>query len=372
MTRIDPRKQVDIPLDKNEKKVLRHRWHHLLLVLSTITTALVFLLVLLVADLRLEGLDFSKYVDAQTVAKIDEFILLGFFAPIGLMVLRSIQAAQLSATGATASEHQFEQVFLITEHYAKLANLKRTPKVAIVNGGDFTSKSVANFGRSKILINSDLIDAPRPDSNDWGALRFAIAREIGHIAAGHRTMWYDLRTFVTQGIPYVSSPLHRAEEFTADRYGAILAPDAASDYFAVHAVSKDLWQDMSMWAATSAAGTLKAGQAIAGAIGNAPPTVWRVQALARLGVFQCTSIPNDTTTFAEFGEYLTRLPVMPLSVELLKNTHASFVLAPPVLPTDEVDQLVPRGTVVERLTSDFAAYRSGDTARATNSTTIQN
>ena len=93
--------------------------------------------------------------------------------------------------------------------------------------------------RRFVFINSDLLEvggaASEPD-----ALRFVIAHEVGHIAAGHVSYWRILGTFASQWIPLVGSTLSRAQEYTADNYGHALAPQGARSAMATLAGGKYL------------------------------------------------------------------------------------------------------------------------------------
>ncbi len=206
--------------------------------------------------------------------------------------------------------------------------------------------------------HSGLLDAPRPDSEDRGLLRFTIAREIGHIPGGHRSFIYEFMTTATQAVPCLANPLLRADACTADRYAVVLAPDAAYDYFAVDAVSKDCWQDMSIRAAVARAGKVRLGQMITGLLGDVPPTVWRLHTLASLGIFNCGVKPSYAKTPAEFREYLKQIPTVPVAVADLKRYQGSFLLPPKPMPEEDLDRLVPRGTNLERLSEGFAAHET--------------
>ncbi|PID96599.1 MAG: hypothetical protein CSA84_03775 [Actinomycetales bacterium] len=350
---IDPHRE---PLGKVERRHLRHRWHRRVLVISRAITAIVVLIVVVLAAMLVGTNVLQDYLSLDEYRELADEVILLLQVPLLILVLRAVNSAKHYATGALANEQQFEHVHAIVEHYSRLAGLKRTPSVAIVTDGRFIAKSISNYGKAAILVNSDLVDAPRPNSNDWGALRFAIAREIGHIAAGHRDLVYELTTAVTQSTPYLSTPLRRAEAYTADRYGAVLAPDAVSDYFAVDAVSKDCWQDMSIRSAVSGVGKNKIGQVIVGLVGEVPPTSWRLQALAQLGVFRCEPEPSHAASPAEYRDFLRNLPIKPTRIADLRRLHGAFLLPPKPMTERDLDELCPKGTIGERLSQAFAAY----------------
>ncbi len=344
---------VTVPLEKRERKYLKHKWHRRIFLFSTLITILVLLLSGVLANLFAFNDSISKLFTIEIYDKIKLYVQLGLLLPFFIFILHIFNASKYSATGALASKQQFNHVYAIVEHYSALAGLDYVPNVSIVSGANFMTKSVFNFGKSTILVHSDLLDAPRPDSRDWGALRFAIAREIGNIVAGHRTIIYELCTAVTQSIPYLSHPLKRAEAYTADRYGIVLAPEAAADYFSVMAVSKDCWADMSIRAAVGRAGQVKLGQLITGVIGDEPPMVWRLQSLARFGIFRVKPICNKSETVEGYRDYLKKIPTLPISIEDLKSYHAAFWFPPNPITKEELNDLCYTGTNAERFMEAF-------------------
>ncbi len=345
---------LTVPLDRRERRYLKHKWHRRIFALSTAVTLLAIILATTLGATLIGSDILDKLLDAEEYTEISGYVSLVFLAPFGFLILRMFNSAKYSATGAIASPQQFENVYSIVKHYSQMAGLKRIPTVAIVNDGDFVAKTVSNFGRAVILVHSDLVDAPRPDSEDWGALRFAVAREVGHVAAGHRNLIYELLTAVTQAVPYLSHPLLRAEAYTADRYGAALAPEAAADYFAIDAVSKDCWLDMSIQEAVARAGRVRIGQMITGFTGKVPPTVWRLQALAWFGIFNVKPLRSSAKTPDEYSNYLEKLPTLPISINTLKHRHAAFWFPPKPMPKEDLDKLSRRGTNLEILTEAFA------------------
>ncbi len=339
---------LTIPLDKKEQSYIRHKWHTFLLTISTIVTVIT----ILVGIISLGFLQYVPSIEKTLIKLLGEEVFniiyqyIGFIIlfPFVFLLMRIINSHKLAATGVLASKSQFEHVYLISEYYSKLAGLKYVPKVAIVGGADFTAKSISNFGEAIILVHSDLLDAPRPYGRDWGALRFAIAREIGHIKAGHRDVLYAFKTFITQSVPYLSHPLSRAEEYTADRYAAALAPEAAADYFSFSAVSKDCWLDMSIKAAVARAGKVRLGQMITGNIGKKPPIVWRVQSLAKFGIFKLDPVINYSESNEKYVEFLKSLPMLTIKIEDFINNNAAFVIPPKPLDANIVDELCKDGT----------------------------
>ena len=110
---------------------------------------------------------------------------------------------------------------------AARSGLSYVPDAYVVLGNGVINAAASGHGfRRFVFINSDLLEVGGA-AREPEALRFVIAHEVGHIAAGHVSYWRILGTFASQWIPVVGSTLSRAQEYTADNYGHALAPQGA-------------------------------------------------------------------------------------------------------------------------------------------------
>jgi hypothetical protein len=154
------------------------------------------------------------------------------------------------------------------------------PDAYVVLGNGILNASASGHGfRRFVMINSDLFvvggAAREPD-----ALCFVIAHEVGHIAAGHTSYWRVLGTLASQWVPVIGSTLSRAQEYTADNYGHILAPQGARSAMATLAGGKYLNRSVDVDAMADRAVTEPGLFVwIANALSTHPVLVWRTHAL---------------------------------------------------------------------------------------------
>lgn len=278
---------------------LRHPWHDRIIYISTAVTLVLMTVAVVAIVLLVTGrIHFDELSDGlhQLFAVA---IALVVVVPGVLVFTRGTAASSPRAHGVSGSEKQFAELTTFTRHYARLAGLERVPEVVMMRGADQPARSVARLGRSVICVHTDLVEAHRPDG-DQAALRFALAREIGLLAAGERTFASQFFSVLTQVTPYLSRVAARAEDYTADLWGAALAPDAAADYFSFLAVSKVLWPRVNLYAVAGAAGRGGISETLTTAVLDTPPLPWRVRALAPYGVFQADNM-------RAWQEFTTRL-----------------------------------------------------------------
>ncbi|MDO5051303.1 MAG: hypothetical protein Q4E05_00215 [Pseudoclavibacter sp.] len=71
-------------------------------------------------------------------------------------------------------------------------------------------------------------------------MRWMIAHEIGHIAAGHGSSWRLLSDSMISEVPILGGLFTRAQEHTADNDAMHLAPEGAADAIALTASPRPL------------------------------------------------------------------------------------------------------------------------------------
>ena len=268
-----------------EKNTLRFRWHRPLVIASGLGTFLTALFLGVVIYLIIENGPGTFSLSEEDVDDIIWIFLLILFGPLVLMFVRLVAAAKARATGFAAPPDQFPEAWAYTQHYARLAGLESAPALIVVTGNNPMSTSNTLLAQHSIIVHNDLLEVSRP-GGDCAAFRFAVAREIGHLIAGHRGFRYQFFTSLAKTVPYVKHALARAEEYTADRYATLLAPDAAPDYFGVLAVSKMLWLEANMREVAMRAGTGGKAEIVTAFALMEPPITWRVRALTDLGLFK--------------------------------------------------------------------------------------
>src|SRR6476660_2550286 len=199
------------------RRYVRHPRESVTLVVAIVTSVL--LLAAAVSEV-------STAIDEQRTP--DVYALALVFAPLLIWFARGPLWAQPRLSGIKLTPEQFPEAYAMLVDAAGRSGLSYVPDAYVVLGNGVINAAASGHGlRRFVFINSDLLEvgggAREPD-----ALRFVIAHEVGHIAAGHVSYWRILGTFASQWIPQVGSTLSRAQEFTADNYGHALAPQGAS------------------------------------------------------------------------------------------------------------------------------------------------
>jgi Zn-dependent protease with chaperone function len=251
------------------RRYVRHPREILVLVLAIIAS--VVLLVLAIDEIR-AATDEGRAPDVYALALI--------FAPLLVWFARGQLWAQQRLNGIKLTPEQFPEAYAMLVDAAARSGLSFVPDAYVVLGNGMINAAASGHGfRRFVFINSDLLEvggaAREPD-----ALRFVIAHEVGHIAAGHVSYWRILGTFASQWIPVVGSTLSRAQEYTADNYGHALAPQGARLAMATLAGGKYLNRSVDVDAMADRAVTEPGFFVwVTNATASHPVLLWRMHAL---------------------------------------------------------------------------------------------
>ena len=170
----------------------------------------------------------------------DAYALILLFAPVLLWFARGQLWAQQRLNGIKLTPQQFPEAHAMIVEAAARSGLSFVPDAWIVSGNGMINAAASGHGfRRFVFVYSDLLEVGGA-ARDPDALRFVIAHEVGHIAAGHTSYWRMLGTFASQWIPLLGSTLSRAQEYTADNYGHALVPQGARGAMATLAAGKYL------------------------------------------------------------------------------------------------------------------------------------
>jgi len=99
---------------------------------------------------------------------------------------------------------------------ASRVGLTKEPEVYVMQAGGALNALATGFLRSRmVVLFSDLLEAC---GDNEAARDMIIGHELGHIKAGHLTLWWLL--FPGFLVPFLGTAYSRAREYTCDRYGA--------------------------------------------------------------------------------------------------------------------------------------------------------
>lgn len=336
------------PFDKRTRRALRHHWQDRILWVSTILTAILVIIAiwaiveLLRGDLRLGDLSGTAH---NLVAGA---IALMTIAPSLIISARVIRSAKPRATGAVVTPAQFPEVYELVQTYTALFQMPRAPKVIFDDSADNLSQSTARLRSNTITLHTDLLEAPRLNpEGTLAVLRFALAREFGLLRDGRRNFGYQFVLVIAQGVPYLKTVLARAEEYTADRWGALIAPESAADYCGFLAVGKGLFSHTSLQELARPAGHGGWAELAPAWTMAVPPLPWRVRAFAELGV--CN--PDTLQVLSPCAPQQLTPDLLHQRYHLMKfkepRTQGAFWFPPKRRDDAELARICPAGTVAE-------------------------
>ena len=160
--------------------------------------------------------------------------------PWVLWIARALMYAQLRASGVRMSPTQFPEGYRMVAEAAEQFGMRRVPDAYVVSGNGMINAFAAGHGyRRFVCVYSDLFEVGGK-VRDPEALRFVIAHEVGHHAAGHTSYFRLLFSNFMMRIPILGKALSRAQEYTADNYGYAHVPEGAPGTMALLAGGKYL------------------------------------------------------------------------------------------------------------------------------------
>lgn len=172
-------------------------------------------------------------------------LLIQAFAFIGavpwiLWIARALMYAQMRANGVRMTPTQFPEGYRMLAEAAAQFGMRRVPDAYVLSGNGMINAFAAGHGyRRFVVVYSDLFEVGGK-VRDPEALRFVIAHEVGHHAAGHTGYFRLLLSNVGMQIPIFGTALSRAQEYSADNYGYAHVPQGAPGTMALLAAGKYL------------------------------------------------------------------------------------------------------------------------------------
>lgn len=211
---------------------------------------------------------------------IQQFIALALYIPLAIFWVRAVMYAQMRINGVRITPTQFPEAYAMLVDAARAAGMRRVPDAYVFLGNGMINAFASGHGHRRfIVIFSDLFEVGGKARNPE-ALRFIIAHEVGHIAAGHVGYFRLIFTSFFGSIPYLGSTLSRAQEYTADNFGYRAAPAGALQTIGVLSAGKYLCNEVNVDEVANRA-VYEDGffTWLANLNSSHPPTTWRAHSL---------------------------------------------------------------------------------------------
>ena len=153
--------------------------------------------------------------------------LLAVLTPLIAFFMIRYQFYSVASNGIPVTPHQLPELYAIyTELLAKM-DVPWTPNLYVINGNGvlnaFASK--CQLRRAYVTLFSDLVDVAY-ELNDFTAVKFVLAHELGHVKCRHVSLWRMLTTAVVRFVG-LDATIIRAQEYTADRCASYYVPEGA-------------------------------------------------------------------------------------------------------------------------------------------------
>lgn len=182
--------------------------------------------------------------DSSSAGAIEEFFLQLFILvgamPWILWIARALMYAQMRANGVRMTPTQFPEGYAMVAEAAAQFGMRRVPDAYVVSGNGLINAFAAGHGfRRYVVVYSDLFEVGGR-ARDPEALRFVIAHEVGHHAAGHTGYLRLVFANLAMQIPIFGRALSRAQEYSADNYGYSHVPQGAPGTMALLSAGKYL------------------------------------------------------------------------------------------------------------------------------------
>lgn len=209
-----------------------------------------------------------------------QFIVLLGILPIIIWVARAMMYAQQRAQGVRMSPTQFPEGYRMVVEAAAHYGLRKVPDAYVVSGSGTVNAFASGHGfRRFVVVYSDLFEVGG-SVRDPDALRFVLAHEVGHLAAGHVSYIRLIFTNLFANVPILGPALSRAQEYTADNCGYGMYPNAAPGVIGVLGAGKYLNADVNIFEMADRAVTEKGLWVhLTNWLASHPVLTWRAHAL---------------------------------------------------------------------------------------------
>ena len=216
------------------QKAIRHPWELPLLWTGVVLTVIAYIAwtILIISTVVLRFTEGEATVTAlwQYVGILPFFIQLAVVLPLFPLIAwwaRAVMYAQMRASAVRMSPTQFPEGYRMVVQAAQQFGMRRVPDAYVLMGNGVLNAFASGHGfRRFVIIHSDMFEVGGR-TRDPEALRFVIAHEVGHLAAGHVSYFRIVFTNVIRMIPFLGPAFSRSQEFTADNFGYACAPAGA-------------------------------------------------------------------------------------------------------------------------------------------------
>lgn len=195
----------------------------------SISLAFYCLLIVLLIVFREDALFYEKEIRLG--------ILFIVVMSIAYIIRNGLFVGLIRSSSVRINENQLPEIYKIAVSISTRLNLKRVPRIYLLQSGGSLNAFAKKFFRSSyIVIYSELLEAFYEKDKD--AVEFVIAHELGHIKRNH--FWKEIILLPSLIIPFLTLAYHRACEYTCDNIGKFFNEKGAVNGILLVASGKQL------------------------------------------------------------------------------------------------------------------------------------
>ena len=166
------------------------------------------------------------------------YLLLGI---LGYFLLHGLHIGHVRGNGVRVSDRQFPQLHAMAEEHCRRLGMDEAPAIFVLQSGGVLNAFATRFlGRNFVIIYSDVLALATQKGEK--AVSFVVGHELGHVRRKHMTRRALL--YPAMIIPFLGGAYSRACEYTCDRFGNALEPEAGVDGLLVLAAGRDLYDQV--------------------------------------------------------------------------------------------------------------------------------
>jgi Zn-dependent protease with chaperone function len=157
------------------------------------------------------------------------------------LIVQGLFIGHVRGNGIRVSPSQFPELMALADAHAGRLGMEETPAIFILQSGGVLNAFATRFlGRNFVVLFSDVLALATEQGEK--AVGFVLGHEMGHVRRKHMT-WRAV-LFPAMAVPFLGSAYSRACEYTCDRFGNALEPDAGVDGLLVLAAGRDLYHQV--------------------------------------------------------------------------------------------------------------------------------
>lgn len=163
-----------------------------------------------------------------------------FLGILGYFLIHGLHIGHVRGNGVRVSDRQFPQLHAMAEEHCRRLGMESPAIFVLQSGGVLNAFATRFLGRNFVIIYSDVLALATQKGEK--AVSFVVGHELGHVRRKHMTLRALL--YPAMIIPFLGGAYSRACEYTCDRFGNALEPEAGVDGLLVLAAGRDLYDQV--------------------------------------------------------------------------------------------------------------------------------